>query len=49
VEAQQEKSRIKQFFRQGELSTLLKGCVAGLEEAMDLFKVFLRPTLFNID
>ncbi|KAJ7458477.1 hypothetical protein FB451DRAFT_1507671 [Mycena latifolia] len=41
VEAQQEKSRIKHFFRQGELSTLLKGCQLGLQQALDDFK-FLR-------
>ncbi|KAJ6575556.1 hypothetical protein DFH09DRAFT_1454858 [Mycena vulgaris] len=39
VEAQQEKSRIKQFFRQGEMSTLLKGCQTGLEQALEVFKV----------
>ncbi|KAJ7458953.1 P-loop containing nucleoside triphosphate hydrolase protein [Mycena latifolia] len=39
VGAQQEKSRIKQFFRQGELSTLLKGCHQGLEQALKVFKV----------
>ncbi|KAJ6490536.1 hypothetical protein DFH09DRAFT_1377292 [Mycena vulgaris] len=39
VEAQQDKSRIVQFFRQGEMSTLLKGCHLGLEEALEAFKV----------
>ncbi|KAJ6570844.1 hypothetical protein DFH09DRAFT_1079827 [Mycena vulgaris] len=39
VEAQQEKSRIMQFFRQGKMSTLLKGCHLGLEEALKAFKV----------
>ncbi|KAJ6552301.1 hypothetical protein DFH09DRAFT_1086079 [Mycena vulgaris] len=39
VEAQQEKSRIKQFFQQGEMSTLLKTCYLGLEEALEVFKV----------
>ncbi|KAJ6495871.1 hypothetical protein DFH09DRAFT_1290295, partial [Mycena vulgaris] len=39
VEAQQEKSRIMQFFRQGEMSTLLKDCHLGLEEALEAFKV----------
>ncbi|KAJ6552573.1 hypothetical protein DFH09DRAFT_1280887 [Mycena vulgaris] len=38
VEAQQEKSKIKKFFRQGEISKLLKNCHAGLAEAFDLFK-----------
>ncbi|KAJ7446309.1 P-loop containing nucleoside triphosphate hydrolase protein, partial [Mycena latifolia] len=39
VEAQQEKSRIKQFFRQGELSTLLKHCHLGLDEGLEAFKI----------
>ncbi|KAJ6600486.1 hypothetical protein DFH09DRAFT_1070279 [Mycena vulgaris] len=39
VEAQQETSRIKKFFRQAEISTLLKGCNTGLEEALEVFKV----------
>ncbi|KAJ6572539.1 hypothetical protein DFH09DRAFT_1277443 [Mycena vulgaris] len=38
-EAQQEKSRIKQFFRQGEMSTLLRGCNTGLAQALEVFKV----------
>ncbi|KAJ6552311.1 hypothetical protein DFH09DRAFT_1086088 [Mycena vulgaris] len=38
VEAQQEKSRIKQFFRQGEMSILLKSCHLGLDEALVAFK-----------
>ncbi|KAJ6579145.1 hypothetical protein DFH09DRAFT_1077440 [Mycena vulgaris] len=44
VEAQQEKSRIKKFFRQGEMSTLLKGCKTGLEEALETLKVHLLLT-----
>ncbi|KAJ7482583.1 hypothetical protein FB451DRAFT_1442029 [Mycena latifolia] len=39
VEAEQEKSKIKQFFRQGEMRTLLKACHAGLEQALDVFKI----------
>ncbi|KAJ7480754.1 hypothetical protein FB451DRAFT_1446776 [Mycena latifolia] len=39
VESLQEKSRIKQFFRQNEMSTLLKGCHLGLEQALQVFKV----------
>jgi hypothetical protein len=46
VEAQQESSRIKQFFRQGEMNTLLKGCHVGLEEALKVFKVY--PVLLVI-
>ncbi|KAJ7446584.1 hypothetical protein FB451DRAFT_1148432 [Mycena latifolia] len=39
VETQQEKSRIKQFFRRGEMTTLLKGCHLGLEQALEAFKI----------
>ncbi|KAJ7480714.1 hypothetical protein FB451DRAFT_1365146 [Mycena latifolia] len=39
VEAQQETSRIKIFFRQSELNTLLKGCHRGLEQALEVFKI----------
>jgi hypothetical protein len=46
MEAQQEKSRIKQFFRQGELSTLLKVCNTGLDQALEAFKVCLSSRLY---
>ncbi|KAJ6549254.1 hypothetical protein DFH09DRAFT_1039450 [Mycena vulgaris] len=39
VEAQQEKIAFKMFFRQGEMTTLLKGCTAGLDYAVDAFMV----------
>ncbi|KAJ6563268.1 hypothetical protein DFH09DRAFT_1278943 [Mycena vulgaris] len=39
VEAQQDKSKIRHFFHQGEMSKLLKGCNIGLQEALDHFKV----------
>lgn len=39
IEAQQEQSKIRQFFRQGEMSTLLKTCNTGLEGALEVFKV----------
>ncbi|KAJ7457430.1 hypothetical protein FB451DRAFT_1509709 [Mycena latifolia] len=39
VEAEQEKSKIKQFFRQGEMRTLLKACHRGLEQALPVFKI----------
>ncbi|KAJ6592229.1 hypothetical protein DFH09DRAFT_1357997, partial [Mycena vulgaris] len=38
VEAQQEKSKIRHFFRQGEMSKLFKDCNLGLQEALDQFK-----------
>ncbi|KAJ6599714.1 hypothetical protein DFH09DRAFT_1070442 [Mycena vulgaris] len=39
VEAQQDKSKIRQFFRQGEVNRLFKDCNLGLQEALDHFKV----------
>ncbi|KAJ7099029.1 hypothetical protein C8R43DRAFT_964197 [Mycena crocata] len=39
VEAQQAQSQIRQFFRKGEMKTLLKACHAGLQEALEVFKV----------
>ncbi|KAJ6533319.1 P-loop containing nucleoside triphosphate hydrolase protein [Mycena vulgaris] len=39
VEAQQDKSKIRHFFRQGEMSKLLKDCNLGLQEALDHFKL----------
>ncbi|KAJ7482615.1 hypothetical protein FB451DRAFT_1442082 [Mycena latifolia] len=39
LKTEQEKSKIKQFFRQGEMRTLLKACHAGLEQALDVFKI----------
>ncbi|KAJ7457424.1 hypothetical protein FB451DRAFT_1509702 [Mycena latifolia] len=39
VEAEQEKSKIKQFFRQGEMKALLKTCHTGLEQALNVFKI----------
>ncbi|KAJ7487984.1 hypothetical protein FB451DRAFT_1528937 [Mycena latifolia] len=38
VETQQETSKIKQLFRHGEMSKLLKGCHVGLEQAHNVFK-----------
>ncbi|KAJ7899910.1 P-loop containing nucleoside triphosphate hydrolase protein [Mycena leptocephala] len=39
VEAQQKGSTLKNFFRQGEMSTLLKGCKAGLQQGLEIFQV----------
>ncbi|KAJ7020335.1 hypothetical protein C8F04DRAFT_1242049 [Mycena alexandri] len=38
VEAQQSGSKIKKFFRQGELNALLKDCKAGLQEGSAFFQ-----------
>ncbi|KAJ7912614.1 hypothetical protein B0H13DRAFT_2271432 [Mycena leptocephala] len=47
VEAQQESNMIKHFFRRGEMNTLLKDCQAGLQEALEVFKVQSGTTLLN--
>ncbi|KAJ7758678.1 P-loop containing nucleoside triphosphate hydrolase protein, partial [Mycena metata] len=39
VEAQQSGSKVKNFFRQGELSRLLKDCKAGLQQGLDFFNI----------
>jgi hypothetical protein len=39
VEAHQSSSKVKQFFRQGEMSTLLKDCKNGLTQGFDFFWV----------
>ncbi|KAJ7770762.1 hypothetical protein B0H16DRAFT_220076 [Mycena metata] len=38
VEAQQSGSKIKRFFRQGELNALLKDCKEGLQQGLDFFQ-----------
>ncbi|KAJ7028295.1 hypothetical protein C8F04DRAFT_1266012 [Mycena alexandri] len=38
VEAQQEKGWLKEFFRKGEISALLRGCNTGVQEAFDSFQ-----------
>ncbi|KAJ7113884.1 hypothetical protein C8R44DRAFT_740769 [Mycena epipterygia] len=39
MEAQQDGSRIKHFFRQNEMKTLLNECHTGLKQAFDMFKM----------
>ncbi|KAJ7455166.1 hypothetical protein FB451DRAFT_1143972 [Mycena latifolia] len=48
IEAEQEKSKIKQFFRQGEIKTLLKACHTGLEQALEIFKIRCATVLSDI-
>ncbi|KAJ7106851.1 hypothetical protein C8R43DRAFT_963249 [Mycena crocata] len=42
VEAQQDKSKIRHFFRQGEMSTLLKACSTELQEALDGLEKYME-------
>ena len=46
VEAQQDKSKLRKLFRRGEMNTLLNNCHAGLQEAIDAFKV--KTLLFSL-
>ncbi|KAJ7443383.1 hypothetical protein FB451DRAFT_1149734 [Mycena latifolia] len=39
VEGQQEKSKFKHFLRQREMGILLKECWAGLQQALEVFKI----------
>ncbi|KAJ7738554.1 hypothetical protein B0H14DRAFT_3168166 [Mycena olivaceomarginata] len=39
VETQQKGNKVKSFFRQGEISTLLKDCQAGLQQSFDFFQI----------
>ncbi|KAJ7305583.1 hypothetical protein DFH08DRAFT_902759, partial [Mycena albidolilacea] len=39
VEAQQKGNRVKSFFRQGEISALLKDCQAGLQQSFEFFQI----------
>ncbi|KAJ7759613.1 hypothetical protein B0H16DRAFT_1689004 [Mycena metata] len=39
VEAQQGGSKVRKFFRQGELGGLLKECKAGLQQGFDFFQI----------
>ncbi|KAJ7030311.1 hypothetical protein C8F04DRAFT_1186937 [Mycena alexandri] len=39
TEAQQSSNKVKAFFRQSEMSTLLKDCLAGLQRGLEFFQV----------
>ncbi|KAJ7779629.1 hypothetical protein B0H16DRAFT_1448078 [Mycena metata] len=39
VEAQKSGSKVRRFFRQGELAALLKDCKGGLQQALDFFNI----------
>ncbi|KAJ7813289.1 hypothetical protein B0H14DRAFT_3750856 [Mycena olivaceomarginata] len=48
VEAQQKGNKVKNFFRQGEMSTLFKDCQAGLQQSVDFFQIGGPRALPNI-
>ncbi|KAF7324432.1 hypothetical protein MSAN_02519400 [Mycena sanguinolenta] len=45
VQAQQDNSKIKHFFRQNQLSALLKDCQSGLQLALDNFTITSQAIL----
>ncbi|KAJ7811484.1 hypothetical protein B0H14DRAFT_2859997 [Mycena olivaceomarginata] len=47
VEAQLDSSRIKHFFRQSEMNTLLKDCQVGMQEALNYFKMKSGASILN--
>ncbi|KAJ7828411.1 hypothetical protein B0H13DRAFT_1917100 [Mycena leptocephala] len=47
VEAQQDGSKIKYLFRQGEMNTLLKACHTGLDTALEVFKIEIGTMVFD--
>ncbi|KAJ7813298.1 P-loop containing nucleoside triphosphate hydrolase protein [Mycena olivaceomarginata] len=48
VEAQQKGNRVKSFFHQGELGTLLKDCQAGLQQSFAFFQIEGPRVLLDI-
>ncbi|KAJ7467853.1 P-loop containing nucleoside triphosphate hydrolase protein, partial [Mycena galericulata] len=47
AEAQYDGNKIKQFFRQNEMSTLLKDCYAGVQQAQEVFKIASGATILT--
>ncbi|KAJ7135725.1 hypothetical protein C8R44DRAFT_848591 [Mycena epipterygia] len=47
VESQQDTNRIKHFFRQSEINTLLNDCRVGVQQALDVFKIESGMMIFN--
>ncbi|KAJ7779669.1 hypothetical protein B0H16DRAFT_1683016 [Mycena metata] len=48
VEAQQSGSKVRKFFRQGELAALLKDCKAGLQQAFEFFDIKTVDIMTNL-
>ncbi|KAF8189087.1 hypothetical protein K438DRAFT_1936075 [Mycena galopus ATCC 62051] len=46
-EAQQDGSKLKQLFRSNETSNLLKDCQAGLEQALEVFRINIGAAMSN--
>ncbi|KAJ7762924.1 hypothetical protein B0H16DRAFT_1455366 [Mycena metata] len=47
VEAQQDGSKFRIFFRQGEMNSLLKACLSGLDTATRVFKIETGTMILN--
>ncbi|KAJ7232656.1 hypothetical protein B0H12DRAFT_189513 [Mycena haematopus] len=47
VDAQQNGNRLRHIFRQSEMNMLLKDCYAGLNEAVEVFKINTCATIFS--
>jgi hypothetical protein len=45
IEAQQNRSKLKRFLGQGDMTTLLKDCKAGLQQSQEVFQA--RHLIFN--
>ncbi|KAJ7863423.1 hypothetical protein B0H13DRAFT_2565205 [Mycena leptocephala] len=48
LEAQQKGTKVKRFFRQGEISTLLNDCKTGLQDAVDFFQIYTVNIMTDI-
>ncbi|KAJ7034511.1 P-loop containing nucleoside triphosphate hydrolase protein, partial [Mycena alexandri] len=48
VEAHQSGSKVKKFFRQGELAALLKNCKTGLQQGLDFFNIKTVDIVTNV-
>ncbi|KAJ7042193.1 hypothetical protein C8F04DRAFT_1229937 [Mycena alexandri] len=48
VEAQQSGSKVKKFFRQGELAALLKDCKAALQQGFYFFNIKIGDIMTNV-
>ncbi|KAF8188760.1 hypothetical protein K438DRAFT_1833268, partial [Mycena galopus ATCC 62051] len=47
LEAQQDGSKLKQLFRSNETNNLLKDCQAGLEQALEVFRINIGAAMSN--
>ncbi|KAJ7169200.1 hypothetical protein C8R43DRAFT_982589 [Mycena crocata] len=48
MEAQQDRKKIKHFFQQSEMRSLLRSCKTGILQALEAFKVLCTLCLFQV-